>query len=159
MFNVGNWWSLSRNFSCQIGKSSCKLKAELHPLHIPLAWPRVSFCIRRKGPSLDNTDPRRGQRPPVLCWLNWWSDIRGHIWPDGEQAGWEWQHAPRPPAGDGWLTAEAEVTTCHMDNGEKGRFRLCDFSTRTLYLEFFLFLWWASNYFGELVSLRFGWGK
>lgn len=37
---------------------------------------------------LDKTAWYRGQRPPVLSWL------RGHIWPDTEQAGWERQHAP-----------------------------------------------------------------
>lgn len=47
-----------------------------------------SICPSLNSYSLDKTASHRGQRPPVLSWL------RGHIWPDREQAGWEWQHVP-----------------------------------------------------------------
>lgn len=106
LLNMGNILKLHT-------KSDFKLfwkTSTLCPSHFPSVCPHLSFCPRLTGYSLDKTAPRRGQRPPVLNWLNWWSDIRGHIWSDREQAGWEWQHAPGPQAGDGWLTADAEVT-------------------------------------------------
>lgn len=107
------WRKKNRKWCCRI---TVNYKEKPKPLPFPLS--RSSLLLRLNTNSLDTTDPCWGQRPPVLGWLNWWSD-RGHIWPDREQAGWEWQWAPGLQAGDRWLTADAEVSVGYMESGEQ----------------------------------------